>query len=893
MKEENFYQKNIEDIFPVFKSSRKGITQENAEKYLKIYGKNELREEEKTPLWKIILSQFTSPLIIVLLVAALISFFVGEHIDAITILAIVVLNAILGFVEDIKAEKAIRSLKKIAVTKSRVIREGKERMIDSRELVPGDVVIIEAGDKVPADIRLFESNNLRVDEAILTGESIAILKDEKRIAEKREIFAQKNMCFMGTLVVDGWGKGLVVKTGMSTQIGKIARLTQTIGKEKTPLQKKLSVLAKQLGITCIVISSIIALAGIFFGKPPLEMFLVGISLAVAAIPEGLPAVVTITLALGVRSMVKRHVLIRRLHSSESLGSVTVICTDKTGTLTQNRMVVRKIITDEEQIDVSGEGYKPQGQFFINGKEIKPLFFNHLKKLFTSSLICNHSTIEEKDGEWILIGEPTEGSLAALAKKSGITLPPYRLLTEFSFNSIRKRMTVVTEGKERVAWVKGAPEVIIPRSSFVEGKEGLKEMNKSKKEEWLNKAKSLAKGGLRTLAIAYRKLDKSIPLKEEEVEKDLVITGIVGIIDPARAEVKEAIKKTKKAGIDVYMVTGDAALTAKAVADEIGLETKDVMEGKELEKLTDEELKKAFTRTKIFARVMPEHKLRIVKLLQGEGHIVAMTGDGVNDAPALKQADVGIAMGLRGTDVAREASDVILTDDNFVSIVAGVEEGRHQYFNIQKFVRFLLSSNVGEIIAIFINVLMNAPLILLPAQILWVNLVTDGLTATALGIEPAEKGIMEKPPISPKTRILNKQALFVILSLGILIAMGTLFFFHYFLEISIEKARTMAFTGIVILEMVNIWNFRSLRMPLAKIGLFSNPWFIGAWLLSIGLQIAVVYVPFMQKMFHTTALSLNDWLFMIIISLPIFVIPEIIKLLLFQRSSLSQGILKRG
>jgi len=494
MKEENFYQKNIEDIFSILKSNKKGITQENAEKYLKIYGKNELKEEKKTPLWKIILSQFTSPLILILFVAALISFFVGEHIDAVTILAIIVLNAILGFVEDIKAEKAIRSLKKIAVTKSRVIREGKERMIDSRELVPGDVVIIEAGDKIPADIRLFESNNLRVDEAILTGESIAILKDEKRIAEKREIFAQKNMCFMGTLVVDGWGKGLVVKTGMSTQIGKIARLTQAIGKEKTPLQKKLSVLAKQLGIACIVISSIIALAGIFFGKPPLEMFLVGISLAVAAIPEGLPAVVTITLALGVRSMVKKHVLIRRLHSSESLGSVTTICTDKTGTLTQNRMVVRKIITDEEEIDVSGEGYKPQGQFFINGKEIKPLFFNHLKKLFTSSLICNHSTIEEKDGEWILIGEPTEGSLAVLAKKSGITLPPYRLLTEFSFNSIRKRMTVVTEGKERVAWVKGAPEVIIPRSSFVEGREGLKEMDKSKKEEWLNKAKNLAKGG---------------------------------------------------------------------------------------------------------------------------------------------------------------------------------------------------------------------------------------------------------------------------------------------------------------------------------------------------------------------------------------------------------------
>ena len=884
MKEEKFYQKSIENIFSILKSGKKGITQENAEKYLKIYGKNELKEEKKTPLWKVILSQFTSPLIIILFVAALFSFFVGEHVDAVTILAIVVLNAILGFVEDIKAEKAIRALKKIAITKSRVIREGKERIIDSRELVPGDVVIIEAGDKVPADIRLFGLNNLRVDESILTGESIAILKDEERIAKETEIFAQKNMSFMSTLVVDGWGKGIVVKTGMFTQIGKIARLTQAIGKEKTPLQKKLSVLAKQLGVVCIVISSIVALVGIFFGKPPLEMFLVGISLAVAAIPEGLPAVVTITLALGVRSMVKRHVLIRRLHSSESLGSVTIICTDKTGTLTQNRMVVRKITTDEEQIDVSGEGYEPKGQFFINGKEIKPLFFNHLKKLFTSSLICNHSTIEEKDGEWILIGEPTEGSLAVLAKKSSITLPSYRLLTEFSFNSIRKRMTVVTEGKERIAWVKGAPEVIICRSSFVEGREGLKEMDKSKKEEWLNKAESLAKGGLRTLAIAYRKLDKNVPLKEEVVEKDLVITGIVGIIDPARAEVKEAIEKTKKAGIDVYMVTGDAALTAKAVADEIGLETKDVMEGRELEKLTDEELKKAFNKTKIFARVMPEHKLRIVKLLQGMGHIVAMTGDGVNDAPALKQADVGIAMGLRGTDVAREASDVILTDDNFVSIVAGVEEGRHQYFNIQKFVRFLLSSNVGEVIAIFINVLMNAPLILLPAQILWVNLVTDGLTATALGIEPAESGIMERPPISPKARILNKSALFVILSLGILVAMGTLFFFHHFIEISIEKARTMAFTGIVILEMVNIWNFRSLRMPLTKVGLFSNPWFIWAWLLSIGLQIAVVYVPFMQKMFHTVALSLNDWLFMIIISLPIFIIPEIIKLFLFQRSS---------
>ena len=875
---------DIKDVLSLLRVDPKiGLSEEEAKKRIKIYGKNEIKAEKKIKWYQIFIREFIDPLIFILMIAAAISFAIGEIGDTLTILAIVILNGILGFIQEYKAQKAIEALKKMLALKCKVIRDKNIVTIDSKLLVPGDIVLLEIGDRVPADLRLIEALNLKVDESALTGESISVEKSIEPVDKNASVPQRKSMAWMGTNVTNGYAKGVVVATGLNSEFGKIAKMTTSVETSTSPLQRKLAKLGIKLGAMSIFISALVAVIGAIFGKPLLEMFLTGVSLAVAVVPEGLPAVVTITLALGIKAMVKKHVLLRRLQAAEALGSATVICTDKTGTLTQNQMTVQKIWLFNQNIDVTGSGYDPAGHFEIDGKKIDYKKYPNLLELLKTGLICNHATLKKEKDKWKITGEPTEASLIVAAYKAWMAPKDYEKVAEFSFNSIRKRMSVVVkESDKNVAYIKGAPEVLLKRAKYYfDGKE-IKKLDEKSKEAFKNSYTSLAKSGLRTLALAKRELPKDIKLDADEVEKDLVLLGVVGIIDPPRPEVLKAIKLAQSAGIKVVMITGDAALTALAIAKEIGIEAKKAITGVELDKMDDNKLKNEIQQGAVFARVMPKHKLRIVELLQKENEIVAMTGDGVNDAPALKKADIGIAMGLRGTDVAKSASDAILLDDNFASIINGVKEGRREYDNIKKFVTYLLSSNSGEVIAIFINILLGGPLILLPVQILWMNLVTDGMTAVALGVEKAEKNIMQRPPRAINEPFLQLRNIIMIILLGSYIGLGTLWLFHHYLSLNIPKneaialAQTVAFTGIIILEKMNVFNYRSLKTPMPIIGFFSNPWLIGAWMITVGLQVAAVYVPFLQEALHTVPLSLNDWILIFEVAAPIFLIVELYK-----------------
>ncbi len=860
----------------------RGLPSEKARKRLRQYGLNRLQQYGRETWYQVLLRQFIDVLILLLLFAAVIAWAIGELSDAITILAIVVLNGVLGFVQEWKAEKALEALKKMLSTKAKVLRDGAVIELDADLLVPGDVVVLEIGDKVPADIRLTESINLKVDESPLTGESIPVLKTPAPVKPETPLAAQTSMVWMGTSIVNGVGKGIVVATGMATELGKIATLTQTLERRPTPLQRKLAILGKQLGVLAVLVSIVVAVAGWISGKPLLEMFMTGVSLAVAVVPEGLPAVVTITLALGVKALVRRKVLLRRLQAAEALGAAQVICTDKTGTLTKNEMTVRKIWLPSGWIEVTGYGYDPAGHFEINGEKIDYRKYPDLLALLRTGMICNHAKLIHTPEGWQIQGEPTEAALIVAAYKAWLPPEEQKHYTEFSFNSERKRMAVIVEEDGRkIAYLKGAPEVIIERCTKVleHGKE--RPLTAEDRQHFFQAYKQMASEGLRTLALAKRVLPESIPMVEDAVEADLTLLGVVGMIDPPRPEVPAAIARAQKAGIMVIMITGDAPETALAVARKIGLAVEKAVIGTEVQKLSDEKLRQLLRGRVIFARTTPENKLRIVSILQQEGFIVGMTGDGVNDAPALKKADIGIAMGLRGTDVAKEAADVVLLDDNFASIVNGIEEGRRQYDNIQKFVRYLLSSNLGEVVAIFANVIAGGPLILLPVQILWMNLITDGMTAVALGVEPAEKGVMERPPLSPKEHILDWKGVVMLTTLGLYIGVATLWLFHHYLAqgasaAAVAVAQTVAFTGIIILEKINVFNFRSLHVPIAAVGFFSNPWLLLAWTVTISLQVAVIYVPFLQRIFHTVPLALEDWAIIVGVALPIFAVVELFK-----------------
>ncbi len=875
-----WHTKKIEDILKLLQSDpTKGLSSSEAKKRLRIYGTNSLQTASTQSWVEIFLRQFSDVLIVILLIAAATSFILGERGDAYTILAIVILNAILGFVQEYKAEKALEALHKMLSPKCKVVRDGQIIMIDAKYLVPGDIVVLESGDSVPADLRLIEAINLEVDESPLTGESTPVHKSLTPLPLDAPLANRTNMLWMGTTILNGYGRGVVVATGMNTEFGKIAKLTASIERKSTPLQRKLAVLGKKLGAIAVTISTLVAVIGYLFGKDLFEMFMTGISLAVAVVPEGLPAVVTITLALGIKAMIKQNALLRRLEAAENLGSANVICTDKTGTLTKNEMTLRSIWLFGNEVHVTGIGYEPKGEFIKDGKSYDVSHDKLLQKLLKVGLLCNHATLVQKDTSWQASGDPTEIALIVAAYKAHISRKSEEIISEFSFSSERKRMSVIVKEEDKlVAYIKGAPEVLINRAGFYEDYEGVKPLDEKMRLAFERVYKAYAKQGLRTLAIGYKIVEPSKDLTPQEVENQIVLLGIVGIIDPPREEVPEAIATAKSAGIKVVMITGDAPLTALAVAKEIGLEASQAITSNELNALSDEELLHAIDKGTVFARVTPADKLRIVTILQNQNLVVAMTGDGVNDAPALKKADIGIAMGERGTDVAKGAADMILLDDNFATIIKAVKEGRRQYDNIKKFVTYLLSSNTGEVLLIMLNIIIGGPLVLLPVQILWMNLVTDGMTAVALGVEPAEKDVMQRPPHAMNAPFLERRNILMLLFLGSYIALATLFIFqHYLAENNIAVAQTVAFTSIVIMEKINVFNFRSLRWPLYTIGFFTNPWLLFAWGMSVSFQIAAVYFPPLQKMLHTVPLGFEDWMVIFGCALPIFIIMELYKI----------------
>lgn len=869
-----FYNKEVKHVLKELSSTEKGLTSSEAKKRLEKYGYNRIEGKKKISPIILFLEQFNDPVIWVLLGAMVLSSVIGYYeyqrgqvsllevaTEAIVIGAIVILNAIIGFVQEFKAEKAIEALKKMASFKAIVLRDGKHKEINAEELVPGDIIFLTAGEKVPADLRLISLNNLQCQEAALTGESLPVKKEVNVLKSDLQLGDQKNMAFSGTIITDGKATAVVVKTGMETELGKIAKLIESTEETLTPLQEKLEKLGKFLTILTLSVCVIIFAVLFFRGENILEALITAVSLAVAAIPEGLPAVVTISLALGVQRMIKKNALIRKLPSVETLGGTTVICTDKTGTLTKNEMTVRKIYVDGKTIEVSGSGYDTKGGFSEKAAD--------LELLLKIGLLNNDSKLENSK----IMGDPTEGALVVSAEKFGLShmklADKYPREDELLFDSVRKRMTTVHEidGK-KYSYVKGAPDIILGlcESIILDGK--VRKLTDADKKNIVKANEEFSKSALRVLGFAYKEL------KNKDYESGLVFVGLQGMIDPPREGVRESIAKCKSAGIKVVMITGDYLGTAVAIAKELGIEGKSVS-GQELEKLDlDTEVEKIG----VYARVDPEHKMRIVQALKKKGHVVAMTGDGVNDAPALKASDIGVAMGITGTDVSKEAADMILTDDNFTSIVNAVEEGRGIFDNIKKFVQYLLSSNLGEILVIFTATLIGLPLPLLPTQILWMNLLTDGLPAVALGVDPAAKDIMKRKPRKAEEGIMTRSFGIKVFYTGIMIAAATLFVFwfgmHYMGE-SVEHARTLAFTTLVLLQFVRIHIIRSEY----KLGFFSNPKLVLAILTSLVLQVLVIYTGFGKIFFDTTILDMMDWLWILAVSVALFIFSSLVNKIL--------------
>ena len=839
----DYYNIDIKEAIKQKKTSLNGLTDIEAKNRLLIFGENKLKETKRFQTLKIFFSQFHDPLIYILIAAVVISFIAKEFIDAYVITAILVLNAILGFIQEFKAEKSIELLKRLTALKTKVIRNGIIKQVPSLELVSGDIVLVEAGDKIPADLRLFEVNELKIDEASLTGESVPIKKTIEILKGKIELADQRNMLFSGTLVASGSGKGIVVETGMNTQLGRIATLVQGVEDIETPLQKKLKQLGKYLIVFTLIICAIIFLIGISSNVPIFEMLITAIALAVAVVPEGLPAVVTISLALSVKKLVKKNALIKKLKAVETLGSTTLIASDKTGTLTKNEMTVSKIFVNHALIDVTGSGYNDKGTFLYNNKKVDPSRFKLLLEIAAS---CNNATEE--------FGDPTEMALLFAAKKGKISRIERK--GEIPFDSDKKYMATIHKG---VSYYKGAPEIILKMCSHLnlDGRERF--ITRTERDKIIQVNEDMAKQALRVLAMAYEKDNK------------FVFVGLMGMIDPPREEVKESIQLCKAAGIKQVMITGDHPLTAKAIADQVGI-TGLVMAGAELDKLSDEQLRLAVKKYSIFARTTSEHKLRILTALQRNGEIVAMTGDGVNDAPAVKKADIGVAMAIKGTDVTRDAADMVLTDDNFASIVSAVRHGRVVYDNIKRFIKFLLGANLSEILLILLALIFSLPLPLLALQILWLNLVTDSLPALALGTTQSEEDVMKRKPRNPKESIFKDMKGFIITA-GIIGAVVTLLIFLYAMN-DLSKARTLALTTIILFELFIAFSCES-NKPFKKI--FSNKYLNLAVLASIILQVIVIYTP-LRSAFKLVPLTFLDWITVLVLASIGFLIIEIKKLL---------------
>jgi len=849
----NYYSKTKEEIFKELKTSGKGLTQEQAKTRLKQYGKNTIKKTHRLRPLKIIFQQFNSFLIYILIVAAVISFFISHFLDGIVISAIVVLNAIIGFFQQYKAEKAISNLRKFIIPKSKVIREGKMIEVVSSELVLGDIVVLRLGDKVNADCRIIEDENLQTNEAVLTGESLPINKISGKISENIYLAEQKNMLFMGTQIARGNTKAVVVSTGMNTHFGKIAEEVQKIEVQKTPMQKRLDKFSKQIGIIILVFVSLIMLLGILEHFDALEMFLIAVALAVSAIPEGLPAVLTISFAISSLLMSKQNVIIRRLPAVESLGSVTVICSDKTGTLTEEKMTVQEIFTNNRFYTKKGKN------IFLKNKQINLKKSKELFQLLKTSILCNNARFEVIRDKYEIIGDPTEQALVSasldlgLNKKLMIESEPS--VEKFEFDSERKMMSVVRDNKrQKVIYSKGAIEKILHASSseLINGQ--IRKLTEKRKKEIIIASRKMEENALRVLAFAFR----NIPSKVKVEEKGLIFLGFVGMIDPPRKEVKDAITQCKSAGINVKIITGDSAITAKAIAKQIGITGKIITE-KELEKMSDSTLTNNIDDIAIFARTTPFQKLRITKILQKKGEVVAITGDGVNDVLALKSADIGIAMGKRGTDVARDVSDVVLVNDNFASIVEGVKQGRKTYDNIKKFTKYFLAVNFSEIFLVLFALLMKMPLPLLPLQILWMNLVTDSFPALTLVFEKQEN-VMKTKPRKEKS-IFDGIWKFVIIAGIFAFAVELIIYLNGISNsFQIEKIRTLVLTTAILFELFFVYTCRSDK-PLWDLEVFSNKWLNYAVLFSIALHLTLIYTP-LAAIFGLVPLSLKNWLFIL-------------------------------
>ncbi|MFW9909509.1 MAG: cation-translocating P-type ATPase [Candidatus Thorarchaeota archaeon] len=923
-----WHSNDSDSVLAKLLTSEQGLSAIEAENRLDKYGPNELTEAGGFSAVRMFLRQFADPMVIILLFAIVISLATsvipGSHddggvIDAIVISVIVIFNAIFGFVQEFKSEQALEALKDMAAPRAKVIRDGLWQEIDSRDVVPGDVVFLESGDKVPADGRVIYAVGFSADESILTGESNVVRKIPETIHLERPVIGDmKNMVFQGTKITAGKGRAVITSTGMSTQFGKIAGMVQESKKDMTPLQIDLDDLGRKLGVLIIALCIIVLFAEILrnLSESLMDELLAAIALAVSAIPEGLPAVVTITLAIGVQRMVQQSAIVRRLPSVETLGSTTVICSDKTGTITKNEMTVKVLYTDGREIHVSGVGYNMSGGFSNSGSLFDPVLDPNASMLLEIGQMCSNTVLQvdpTSRADWSVVGDPTEGALLVVAEKAGIpksdTLKKYREISEISFDSARKRMTAINvdSSGQYFAFSKGAPEVLLPLCSSILEHGEPKPLSDDQRNMIIQKNAEMAGNALRVLAFAYRPLESDIPDWEpEKVEKNLIFVGLVGMLDPPRDEVKDAIKLCKTAGIRPIMITGDHKLTARAIAIAVGLIEKDgkVLTGAELDIMTEMEFQENVQSCNVFARVAPEHKLRIVNSLKRSGQIVAMTGDGVNDAPAIKSADIGISMGIRGSDVTKEASDVILTDDNFATIVSAVEKGREIYSNIRKFVRFLLAANFDELFLVFTIVMIGLPLPITAVQILWLNLATDGFPALALGVDPPEKNVMNRAPRKPGSKMMDGGMVSFIVIAGFLAFLASTFVFMLNLwELSggvipgitgplltemewntgvapsgllwsniLTHARTTVFTSVVVFELLFVWNCRDEYNPVWKTSIRESKYLIVAVILSVVLTLATIYLPFMQPLFETVPLDLIDWGIIFVACIPALLIP---------------------
>ncbi len=878
-----FYAREVDEILDSFESSSNGLTRQQAAELLERYGPNRIAESTGPSKLRILMHQFQSPLIYLLLVAGIVTAILGKHIDTAVILAVVILNAIIGYIQEFKAEQSVQALRSLMVPKAHVVRDGVEREINSYDLVPGDIVLLTSGDRVPADLRLMYTRELRIDEAMLTGESVPADKTISTIDDENlSPGDQLNTAFMGTSVVSGRGQGVVVATGGETVLGRIAQDVSEMSVTETPLQRKMVRFAHLIGLMVVASAIFIFFAGVLLGMDIAEVFLAAVAVMVSAIPEGLPVVVTITMAIGVTAMARRNAVIRNLPAVETLGSTTVICSDKTGTLTRNEMMVEAIYDGEHVYRLTGSGYDPEGDVLLNGDKLDSALSESMTMVLRIGLLCNESNLYRDNGTWRINGDPTEGALLVSAAKAGLnteqTHHDFPMLDMAPFESEHGFMATLHESNgKKLVLVKGAPE------RLVEMTEGANSGVAAEGQVLLEKAQELASQGMRVLAMAYREAPDEInEITHSDAAGDLHLVGLQAMIDPPRPEAIEAVAGVKRAGARVIMITGDHALTAKAIAQQLGIarENEKVITGRELEVMDDQDLYEQVKEVNVFARVSPEHKLRIVQQLVAQDEVVAVTGDGVNDAPALKAAHIGVAMGITGTDVAKETADMIVTDDNFASIFNAVEEGRVVFENIRKVTLFLIPTGLAEILTILATMVMGLPLPFLPAQILWINLVTNGLQDIALAFEPGEPDVLERPPRPANEGIFSRLMYERTLLVSIVLAAGVTYLFADAVRagVDIDRARTIAVTGMVVFQFFQAWNCRSERQSLFRMNLLSNPFLFYASLATFGAQLAMVYFGPMQFVFSTVALSWQEWVGKIPLALTVVLAVEIDKLI---------------